>query len=77
MHLRRKTNFRARERKEMIDANKSLFLFKKKKISSLNQRELVGGNVEGIDIGGQAGVGLLGAVRAKKQLVHMKSSLWL
>lgn len=38
-----------------------------KKVSSLNQRELVGGDVEGIDIGGQAGVGLLGAVRAKEQ----------
>lgn len=30
----------------------------------LNERELVGSNVEGIDIGGKTGVSLLGSVRA-------------
>lgn len=30
----------------------------------LNQRQLVGSNVEGIDIGGETGVGLLGTVGA-------------
>lgn len=30
----------------------------------LDERELVGSNVESIDIGGQAGVSLLGAIRA-------------
>lgn len=35
-------------------------LFRKR----LNQRELVGGDVKGVDVGGKAGVGLLGAVRA-------------
>lgn len=32
--------------------------------TTLNQGQLVGGDVEGIDIGRQAGVGLLGAVGA-------------
>lgn len=32
----------------------------------LDERELVGSNVESIDIRGQAGVGLLGTVRADK-----------
>lgn len=34
------------------------------KVVHLNQGQLVGGDVEGVDVGGKAGVGLLGAVRA-------------
>lgn len=48
------------EKKERLKKKRPLL----NKVSSLNQGQLVGGNVEGIDIGGQAGVGLLGAVRA-------------
>lgn len=58
----RPDQFRCREKKERLKKKRPLL----NKVSSLNQRQLVGGNVEGIDIGGQAGVGLLGAVRAIK-----------
>jgi hypothetical protein len=37
----------------------------KKKISCLDQRQLVGSDVKGVDIGGQAGVSLLGTVGAR------------
>lgn len=34
----------------------------------LYEGQLVGGNVEGIDVGGEAGIGLLGAVRAERSV---------
>lgn len=48
-----------------IKTNPTRFDEPKREETFLDERELVGSNVEGIDIRGEAGIGLLGAVGAK------------
>lgn len=48
-----------------IKTNPTRFVEPKREETFLDERELVGSNVEGIDIRGEAGIGLLGAVGAK------------
>lgn len=48
----------------MQDPTDSFIKFNRLFRKRLNQRELVGGDVKGVDVGGKAGVGLLGTVGA-------------
>ena len=48
----------------MPDPTNSVIKFNRLFLIRLNQRELVGGDVKSVDVGGEAGVGLLGTVGA-------------